>query len=226
MSTVLILRPAPDAARTAARVEEAGFIPLIAPVMAIEPVVFTLPAMEGIDALIATSPHALPDTLLARVPRLPFYCVGKRVEQRVHDAGFPVAMAAADSDALCEAMRDAPPRHALYFSAEDIHTDLAAALAPHTEVTRLITYRAAACEAWPGDQLAAIAAADIVLLTSERSLSLFLALTEKYGMAVAGKKAICLSHAIAVQAAMQGMATETAERPHEDALIAALRTSC
>lgn len=83
---VLITRPQPGAARTAAAVEALGYQPVVAPLLRIEPLTLTLPAATDIQAVLVASGHA---TFLPGLTRdCPVLAVGNATAARARGQGF------------------------------------------------------------------------------------------------------------------------------------------
>ncbi len=110
---VLVTRPEPGAAATAARLVALGHVPVLAPCLTITPRHADLPAQPA--AIIVTSLQAIP-ALPARYHGLPVFCVGDATAGRLRQAGFVAVMSAAgDAEALFElvASRSLPGLHLL-----------------------------------------------------------------------------------------------------------------
>jgi uroporphyrinogen-III synthase len=84
---VLITRPEPGASETAARVAALGFMPVVAPVLAIRMEGGTLPPSGHVQAILATSTNALA-ALPASHRHLPLFAVGEATASRAREAGF------------------------------------------------------------------------------------------------------------------------------------------
>lgn len=91
---VLITRPQPGAAETAAHVAALGLVPLVAPVLAIRPNQAVLPSRDGIAAVLLTSGSAV-----AALPQdyrdIPLLTVGDATASRARAAGFRNVVSAA-----------------------------------------------------------------------------------------------------------------------------------
>jgi len=84
---VLVTRPQPEAAQTAARLCRSGHTPTVAPLMDVEPIAVAAEALAGADGLIVSSPRAVP--ALAAAPRdLPVFSAGSRTAEDLRVAGF------------------------------------------------------------------------------------------------------------------------------------------
>ncbi|MBE7212127.1 MAG: uroporphyrinogen-III synthase, partial [Gluconacetobacter diazotrophicus] len=102
---MLVVRPEPGAADTAAAVRERGFAVLVAPVQRIVPVELSLPdaALVRMQAVLVTSGQALPALAALRdaLGERPLLAVGNATARRARDAGFAaVESAGGDAAAL------------------------------------------------------------------------------------------------------------------------------
>ncbi len=73
---VLITRTAPGAAQTGARLSALGYVPIIAPMLVVTSTRQPVPALDGVQALIATSAHGV--RAMATLPdakNLPLFCL-------------------------------------------------------------------------------------------------------------------------------------------------------
>ncbi|EMD83981.1 uroporphyrinogen-III synthase [Pacificimonas flava] len=84
---ILVTRPAAQAAATAARLRAAGHEAMIAPLVEVRPVRWTLP-QGAFDALVATSANAFLAGMPVPLPDLPLYAVGKATATAARAAGF------------------------------------------------------------------------------------------------------------------------------------------
>lgn len=96
MSTrgVIVLRPEPGNARTAARLEAAGITVRRCPLFAVHPVAWTAPDPAQYDALLLTSANAVrhAGSELHRLRALPVCAVGTTTAAAAREAGFGVAL--------------------------------------------------------------------------------------------------------------------------------------
>ncbi len=93
---VLVTRPEPGATATAARLDLAGFHPVVTPLLRIRPCRMPLPPASGLQAVVAASGNALgiPDVYHA----LPLLAVGEATAARARATGF-TDVHSADGDA-------------------------------------------------------------------------------------------------------------------------------
>lgn len=102
---VLVTRPEPGASETAARLDEAGFQPLVLPLTKTAPLApADIPDLAVFDAVAVTSSSALrhaPPDLLARLAGKRGYAVGPRTAEAFDGTGMTVAdTAAGDAESL------------------------------------------------------------------------------------------------------------------------------
>lgn len=219
---VAVTRAAPENARTAARLQELGHIPLLAPLLDIQS--RTLDAdVTNVQALFFTSSngvHAFGRQ--SSVRSVPVLTVGDATAQAARDLGFAhVRSANGDVAALAELARDTLDPSAgklLHIGGAHIAGDLSAALInAGFQVERRIAYEAQAVAAPPA---AFNESLDAVLFHSARAASVFVALGAPRADQLT---AACLSATVA--AAAQKTAWKqviVARAPREDALLAAL----
>lgn len=233
MSTILVTRPEPGAEETAGRLRQAGHTPLLCPLLTIEMVGGPGPEMEGVAALVATSPNGVRSMQAYDLPRqMPVYAVGDRTAEAARDAGFGrVTSAGGDLRDLVRLIRQEPPAapgRLLHVSGADVAGDLGALLAPDGPVvTRHIGYRAVPVEEMAPAVAAAMRGGEVthVLLFSARTADSFVNLCRQAGLTdtISRLTALCLSAAVA--RAASGLAwreTRIAASPDADALMALL----
>ncbi|MCX7318999.1 MAG: uroporphyrinogen-III synthase [Hyphomicrobiales bacterium] len=214
---ILVTRPQPDNARTAAALRAQGRVVLPAPMLRFEKVMFALDAETDPGAVVVTSANALRG--LADQPaasalfRLPVFAA----------AGGD----ANDLRALLTA-RAQPVKPLLYLAGADLSRDLAAELGSRGfQVLTHTTYRMAPVPELPDDVTSAFAAGEVeaVLHYSRRSARAFFQAAGRAGVEISALAIpqLCLSKAIATVAHDAG-ATKVmaAATPDEDALFAAL----
>ena len=225
---LLVTRPEPDGARTAAALRQRGHHVLVAPVLHTEPV--TAPLSDArFSAVILTSANAAralaAHPARARLMGLPAFAVGHRSAAAASAVGFAdVRSAGGDQTDLAGLIRaqrlDGP---LLYLAGEDRAGDLGSALASQgLEVHTLVIYRAVMAKRLP-DQIAAglrEARLDGVLHFSRRSAEAYLSCARSAGLLAAAlvPTHYCLSRQVA--AAMAGAErVAVAPRPEEAALV-------
>ncbi|WP_187830232.1 uroporphyrinogen-III synthase [Siccirubricoccus phaeus] len=234
---VLITRPEPGAAETAARVAALGWQPLEAPALLLAPRPFISP--RGAQALLLTS-RAAARCLPATLPRsLPVLAVGEATAAEARAHGF-VKVAAAEGDAaalarLATARLDPKAGPLLLAVGAGYGQDLAAALrAAGFRVLRRIAYAAAPAAALPAPARAALADNQVAaaLFFSPRSAAAAIALLRQAGLGerAASMAALAISPRVA-EAARAALAPFTwqslkvAARPDQDSLLQLLDPS-
>jgi uroporphyrinogen-III synthase len=239
---VLVTRPAPDNEATAEALRSRGIEPVLAPMLAFQPV----PLRGDDDAVyrgvILTSANAVRaiavQPALQRLQGLSVFAVGARTAQAARDAGFGnVRSAEGDAGALREliAAHVAPKRRAalLYLCAADISRDLAGELGLRgIEVVARPVYRMAELDEFPEAAREAFARNTIeaVLHYSRRSAQAFVGAARRAGLEISALALpqICLSEPIAgalrdAGASRLVVAKAPAEADLLDALEQALR---
>lgn len=107
MTVVVILRPEPGNAATAARVEAAGHTSIRQPIFEARPLAWTVPDPAHFDALLVTSANAprLAGAELSDLAHLPVIAVGERTAAAARAAGLVVVLTGAldAADAIAHA---------------------------------------------------------------------------------------------------------------------------
>ncbi|MBA4791414.1 MAG: uroporphyrinogen-III synthase, partial [Rhizobiales bacterium] len=225
---LLLTRPEPGAARTAARLRGMGHEVLADPMLRIEPVAAPLPP-GPFDALAFTSANGV-RAFAAAPPDIPVYAVGTRTAEAARARGMArVVACAGDAPALAAALSAALPRGAriLHPAGEDRAADLAALVAPAgLEIVTLVVYGARPADALSDETRAALAAGalDGALHFSPRTAGALLRCVSAAGLMepFTRLRHFCLSGAVAAALGPAGNAARTAPVPDEDALLALL----
>jgi uroporphyrinogen-III synthase len=221
----LILRPEPGASATAARVTALGYAAIVAPLFTVNAQSWEPPSPDSFDALMLTSAHAarLAGPGLATYAHIPDYAVGGATAHAARDAGLHIAREG-DSDGaalVALAARDGI-RRLLHLAGRE-HRPLAA---PGLTIERHIVYAADATDALPAAARAALANEAIALVHSPRAAALFRHLL----IGAAGKtnevRLAAISAAAGVAAGDGWRALAIADRPTDDALLAAAARLC
>ncbi len=234
--SVLVLRPEPDATRTARAAAEAGFTPAIAPLFEIIDT-GEAPPTGPFAALAAASAQGA--ARLARLPSdipraTPVFAVGAQTARIAGEAGFAeLHIADGDRHALAELLLATLPAGApvLLALGRDRHEDWIERLAGGGLKPIIWTcYEARAVAALPEPAAIALAAGGPVsaLHFSRRGAETFLALAEKAGLAPVATAArhIALSADVAAPLLAAGAGNVTvADAPNHHALMAALRNA-
>jgi uroporphyrinogen-III synthase len=226
---LLITRPEPDGARTAAALRARGHEAVLAPLLRIEPVAAAL-GRGPWDGVIMTSANAAralaTHPCRAEIVGLPAFVVGRRTGEAARKVGFAqVTSADGDADDLVRLIRQQPTgAHLLYLAGADQATDLAAALGgKSTRVDTVVVYRAVTETRLPDDVTRAVANGTIdgVLHFSVRSAAAFVAALDAAGLRKAlALPQFCLSAEVAKPLAAAGASDlRVAARPDEAALL-------
>jgi uroporphyrinogen-III synthase len=237
---ILVTRPHPDNATTAAALRAKGFEVLLAPMLRFEPVAFQIDADARFEAVIVSSANALRainesparDDLRDR----PLFAVGERTAQAARDSGFThVTAAGGDAVSLRElivaqarAKRLKKSGELLYLAAADRARDLGTELGElGFNVSTVTVYRMNAVPDLPSDVSAACAAGRIeaVLHYSARSARAFLDAARAAGVEISALALpqCCFSNAVAAIVREAGAAqVAVARAPDEDAIFEVL----
>lgn len=229
---LLVTRPRPDAARTAALLRARGHDPIVAPLIDIERLSqvdlsggpWAAFLLTSANALLGLAEHAHRDD----VRRVPVFTVGAQTAQAAWGQGFRNVMSAdggvADLANLVAA-RLTPPARLLYLAGEDRAGDLAGALSARGfAVDTVVVYRAVAAIKLPRAVVEALTIGiDGVLHYSRRSAEAYLAAARASGCVAGALKPahFCLSAAVAAPLAQAGASSiRVAPEPTEAALLA------
>lgn len=137
---VLVLRPEPGAARTAEALKRLGFVPILYPLYAIEPVAWVPPAADGFDALLITSANALREggPALSAYRALPLFAVGEATAALARQMGFAaLRTGGGDLASTLPMLAGAGHAHILHLSGTEVREGDAAGLS----ITRIPVYR-------------------------------------------------------------------------------------
>ncbi len=226
---VLITRPRHDAEAVARVLATRGVESLIEPLLEITNLPRAALDLDGVQAVLLTSANGARALAQATTRRdLTVLAVGPTTAAAASDAGFTqVETAAGDVKALAGlavaglAPNDGPLVHV---SGSAVAGDLAV----HLAANRFTVRRAVLYQARPVAALSPAAAAALnggaihaVLLFSPRTAASFVRLAGESSVALAGLRALCLSRAVADQAAAASWgAIEVAARPDQESLLA------
>lgn len=220
---VWITRAQPGAARTAARLRDMGFEPIVAPLLAIEHLTPPVPDLAPFAALAFTSVNGV-FAFAALTPGrdLPVFAVGDATAQAALDAGFAnVRSAAGDLHALARLIAGAiADASVLVPQAETPAGDFTAALtataARNVSIQSLTVYRAIETSA------AAPALFDACLIHSPRAGH---ALAKRGHDVLAHAVLACISPAAAAPLVALGLTPVVAKSPDETSLLTILNTA-
>jgi len=228
---ILVTRPEPDNARTAAALRARGHTPLPAPLLRIEPVAaeigpgpFAAALVTSANAVRALATHPA----RTRVMALPAFAVGEATAAAAREAGF-ASVEAADGDAaslvrLVRARFGATAAPLLYLAGADRAADLGTALARDgIAVTLAVIYRALLQPFAAGVRAELVAGRiEAVLHYSRRSARQYLTAATEAGLLPQALRPIhsCLAEPVATVLREAGAKTVTvATRPDEVHLL-------
>jgi uroporphyrinogen-III synthase len=218
---VLILRPEPGAAASAARARRLGLVPHVAPLFTIRPLDWRAPDPGTFDAVLLTSANAARHGGPGLRPflGLPCYAVGEATAAAARAAGFAdVRTGTADAEAVNARM--AADGVGLAF--HPCGRDHQAPAGPGPAVARIPVYAAEAVEALPAAAETALAAGALVLVHSPRAGALLARLVRDRGHVP-----IAAISAAAAEAAGPGWRSlAIAPRPRDEALLELAATLC
>jgi len=220
---VWITRAEPGAARTAARLRDMGFEPIVAPLLTIENLTPPVPDLAPFAALAFTSINGV-SAFAALTPHrdLPVFAVGDATAQAAHDAGFTnVRSASGDLHALARLIAGAIANAGVLVPqaetpAGDFTAALTAAGARNVSIQSLTVYRAIEMPA------AAPALFDAVLIHSPRAGK---ALAKRGHDALAHAVLACISPAAAAPLVALGLTPVVAKSPDETSLLTILNAA-
>jgi uroporphyrinogen-III synthase len=231
-SSVLITRPQPGASETAARVASLGFLPIIAPVIRIEPTPAHLPAAAALAGVVVTSGNAVA-LLPAAYHGTRLFAVGDATAERARAAGFTQVLSAAGDAATLAGFvtRHQNPRDGtlLLVTGNGQGKLLAAALRQAGfRVGRRVVYAALPIRALPPAAAAALRARRVraALFFSAETARQFVRLVQREGLTetLAGVEAISIGRPAAVALEMLPWRDiHVAARPTQDEMLALLR---
>jgi uroporphyrinogen-III synthase len=229
VTRVLVLRAREDAARTAGKLRETGYEPVLSPVLEI--VATGAPLPEGrYDAVLASSAkgiECLGADDAAVLTALPFHAVGAKTAAAAQARGFRPDIIAGNAEAILPLLlaRYSSPAHFLYLAGRDRQPMLEAGLrAAGHEISAVNVYEARAAERLTDETREAIASGDIAIALhySRRSVEIFLTLVDAAGLApkLSRMAHVALSDDVAAPLRALGLAPAVAAKPNEAHLLA------
>jgi uroporphyrinogen-III synthase len=229
---ILVTRPQPRAAQTAADLRARGHEPIVAPLFQIEILSKVDPKAAEWAAILLTSANALPGILKTAGRSawrgVPVFAVGDRTAQAARDSGFTTVTSAAGNvnDLIgMVAAQLKPPARLLYLAGEKRTGDLAGALrSKNFEVDLVVVYRSETAKCLPEPAVAALAGEiDAVLHFSRAASETFLKAARNSNLleaALTKPVHFCLSEQVAAPLRGAGAARiQVAARPTQDALL-------
>lgn len=229
---ILVTRPQPGSAQTAAALKERGHEPITAPLFQIEILSEVDPDAGPWTAILLTSANAMRGVAdLARRDRwraTPIFAVGDRTAQAARNHGFAdVTSATGNVNDLVNlvAARISPPARLLYLCGEERSGDLAGALRAKNFIVDVVAvYRMIAARTLPEPAASAIRdGVDGVFHFSRYSAEAFVKAASNAGLleiALAKPVHYCLSDQVAEPLRAAGAANiRIAARPDETSLL-------
>jgi uroporphyrinogen-III synthase len=230
---ILVLRPQPGAARTAARLAAHGLKATVLPLTVIEPLQaappVAPPAAASADALVFSSQNGVRHgaAALAAVKALPAFCVGAQTARAARARGFDVVADASTASALVPLVAASGVRSVIYACGRNRRPDIEQGLARAAIGCTLHECYAAAPAAGAMDALAAMLAQGprAFLLLHAPSAAAALEPVEE-AVAAARAALLCLSQAVreAVPERLRALALAAAE-PDDASLTDLLRAT-
>jgi uroporphyrinogen-III synthase len=231
-AAVLVTRPEPGAAETAARITALGLRPIIAPLLMIAQRHATLPPSARVQAIVATSRNAIP-ALPTSHRHLPLFAVGAATARHARAAGFEqVTSAGADAMALAALLAhscDPLAGPLLLATGQDQGTALASNLRTSGfRVIRRVVYAAVPATIFPEPVHRAFAAGTLSAAlffsaeTARTCVRLLQAARLDHTVATVDALAIGQSTAVALQP-LPWRRIRVAAQPNQDAMLALLR---
>lgn len=226
----LVTRPRDDAEAFAESLRARGHVAIVAPVMEVHTMARDPIALEGVQAVLATSANGV-RALAARTRRrdVSLYAVGPQTAEAAREAGFPIVISAeGDSAALVETVaREADPAKGLLFHAAGAETAgrLRQTLqARGFKIETAVLYEAVPVAKLPPEAEAALRneTVDGVFLFSPRSARIFAALVEASGLAPQCAKLIACCISAATAEALNPLSfarVVVAGTPNQDAIL-------
>lgn len=228
MTRVLVLRAREDATRTAGKLREMGFEPVLSPVLEIVATGAALP-QGHYDAVLASSAKGV-ECLGAQaeaLKALPFHAVGAKTAAAAKACGFRPDIIAGNAEAILPLLleRYPSPSHFLYLAGRDRQPTLEAGLrAAGHEVASVDVYEARAVGSLTDEARAVIEAGaiGITLHYSRRSAEIFLALIAAAGLTerLSAIAHVALSEDVATPLRALGLQPAVATKPNEAHLLA------
>lgn len=235
MVRVLVTRPEPGASRTARRLQDMGFQPILLPLTD----TMALPVEAGAvardaTAVAITSANAVrhaPKEIIAALAALPCHAVGKRTAEAARAAGFlAVSEGAGDAEALADAIAgDFSGRTIVYLSGRVRFPAFEARLQAEGVLVRAVeTYDTVTLDYSDGAIVERLSGQPVeaALLYSAKAAAALQTLTRRSALRDLFEKTLVFVLSARIAAALDEFAGEKiriATEPHEDALLELLR---
>lgn len=217
-SQLIVLRPEPGAATTAQRAEQAGWAVTVLPLFEIAPLAWNPPDPTAFDAVLMTSANSarFGGSGLARYRELPLYAVGARTAEAARENGFKAVISGdAGGAEMADQLRADGFTRIFHPSGETVRPFDEKAL----EVTHMPVY--AARPVTPPDLAAVIEDDAILFVHSPRAGRHLDALCRAQGFARGTRSLVAISSAALTEAGTGWHAAIAAERPTDNAMLAA-----
>lgn len=226
---VLVTRPRDDAARAAAKLAALGHEPVIVPLLAIRFLDGPEVALDGVQAILATSANGV-RAFARRSPRrdVALFAVGPQTADAAQAEGFQtVRNAQGDAAALAAAVRGwaAPDKGALlHVKGAEANDALASRLAGQGFAVRsAVLYVIGAVAAAPPELHAALKRVDAALFFSPRSAEVFRDCVRTAGLDISALVAVCISETtMAALVPLEFRRVRVAAAPNQQALLECL----
>ena len=218
MTGLLILRPEPGAADTAARARRLGLETVTTPLFAIRPVAWEPPAPETVEALMLTSANAARcgGEALTAFSHLPCYTVGEATAEAVRAVGFTdIRTGPSDGAALIRMMAETGVGRALHLCGRE-HIPLHH---PRISLVRRIVYASEPATRLPAEAAAALRKGALALLHSPHAGERFAHLVDDAGLVRSSIALAAISEAAAAAAGKGWKSVHTAPAPRDAALL-------
>lgn len=223
---VLVTRPEPGASKTAERLKNMGYEPVILPLSKTIALDFSLDHLMP-NALIATSAAAfihLPKHMIAKIINLPLYCVGERTAEAAKQKGLlKIAHIAPNVANLVEKLNLLPKTEFLYLAGRVRYNDLEQQLSQQQHSLKIVdVYDTLTINSYDEQKLTLLDKMDAILLYSGVSARALVQIAERLN---ADTILFCLSLRIAneIPCTIKNVPI-IAYEPHEEAILQGLET--
>ena len=223
-SAVVIIRPEPGLAATAAEAEKIGISTVAAPLFIIESRRWEAPAPDRIDALLIGSANAIRHggDALEAFREKPVYAVGESTAQSARGAGFQIAQTGEGRlQNLLDGLAGQSLRLLRLAGEEHVPVTAPAGI----ELVTRVDY-ASVAQPMPGSLAATLAAGAVVLLHSAAAARHFASECDRLGVERSHVALAALAPRIAEAAGHGWQAIQTASAPTDAALLALARDMC
>jgi uroporphyrinogen-III synthase len=231
---LLVTRAEVDAGKLQAALEARGHDATVEPLLRIEFETDLALALEGVQALIATSRNAVralqANPVPAVVRTLPLFAVGKATAEQARAQGFETVITGAGTahELITHIVSVVDPAAGflLHLAGDRLAVDLKGELETHGfRVVQVVVYRMVAVDQLSEDTIEQMAEGEIdgVILLSPRTAAVYASLVRRHGLSTVarGLTHFCLSEAVARQLAPLGsVRTAIADAPRLSEVLA------